>query len=255
MKIILLDDEVFALDELEYCLKKYKELEIVAKYNDSVRFLNDFRSMDFDVAFLDIDMPYVNGLNVARELMEYNNRIRVVFVTAFEKYAVKAFDLSAIDYILKPVEKERLDMTVNKLLKTLNQSTGMRKTIIEKLNNIEKNIKQDSERLSVYSEDEVFLVKMSEVICIEAENGKTILTTKSGKYTIRETLDSMENKLNNFGFFRCHRSYIINLRYVNKISPMFNNNFVLKQEGIPNEIPVSRNQIKNLKKCLGIELH
>lgn len=99
MRVILLDDEKFSLDELEYHLKKYKNIEIAAGSTDPLTALEEMKSIQFDAAFLDIDMPIVNGLNVAKEILEYNNKAKIVFITAHEKYAVRAFEVNAVDSI------------------------------------------------------------------------------------------------------------------------------------------------------------
>ncbi|MDP4181830.1 MAG: LytTR family DNA-binding domain-containing protein [Bacillota bacterium] len=252
VKVILVDDERFASDELEYFLKKYNDIKIVAVYNDPITALEEAKGLKFDAAFLDIDMPVVNGLNMARELLEFNPDTGIIFVTGHDDYAVKAFDLNAIDYILKPIEKDRLDRAVDRLLKSDFKSAGTRDAILDKLNRIDKNIKQDSERIAAYDDEEINLIKMSEVFYFESQLGKTIIVTSNGKFKTKETLETLESKLNDFGFFRCHRSYLVNLRYVTKISPMFNNNYVIKQEEVEYDIPVSRNRIKELKQILGI---
>ncbi|MCX7746117.1 MAG: LytTR family DNA-binding domain-containing protein [Clostridia bacterium] len=253
MKVILLDDEQTALDELGYLLKKHKTIQVVASYNHPVKALEEFKTIKFDAAFLDIDMPVINGLNVAKELIEYNSNIGIVFVTAHNDYAVKAFDINAIDYVLKPIEKERLDKTVERLLKSDVKNNSLKNVILDKLNRIDKYIKQDAERIAAYDDEVISLLKMSEIFFFEAELGKTFITCSSGKFKMKETLDTLQSKLENFGFFRCHRSYLINLRYVSKLSPMFNNNYIIKQEGHSFDIPVSRNNIKELKKLLGID--
>lgn len=252
MKVILLDDEITALDELEYYLKRYKEVEIVGIYDNPIKALEESKTKHFDAAFLDINMPVVNGINVAKEFMEFSSNIKIVFTTAYDEYAVKAFELNAVDYILKPIEKGRLDKAVERLLRSEPKNSNIKKTIMDKLNRIEKNIRQDSERIKAFDADEITLLKMSEVLFLESELGKTYIATQSGRFKTKETLEFWEAKLHNYGFFRCHRSYLVNLRYVNRISPMFNNNYILRQDGSTKEIPVSRNQIKELKQLLGL---
>jgi DNA-binding LytR/AlgR family response regulator len=252
IKVILVDDERFALDELEFLLKKYDGIEIAATFDDPVSALEEAKNIKFDAAFLDIDMPVINGLNVARDLIESYPNIKIIFVTAHDDYAVKAFDLNAIDYILKPIEKDRLDRAVERLLNSGIKSSGMNSSIIEKLNRIDQNLKQDSERFPAYDEEEINLLKISDICYFEAQLGKTVIVSIGGKYKTKETMDNLETRLTNLGFFRCHRSYLVNLRYVNKISPMFNNSYILNQEDVDLDIPVSRNRIKGLKSILGI---
>ncbi len=252
VKVILVDDERFALDELEFLLKKHQGIEIAATFDDPVTALEEANNIKFDAAFLDIDMPVINGLNVARELIEAYPNIKIIFVTAFDDYAVKAFDLNAIDYILKPIEKDRLDRAVEKLLSFNVKNPGKNSSIIDKLNRIDRNLKQDSERFPAFDDEDINLIKISDIYYFEAQMGKTIIASTSGKFKTKEMMDNLEAKLGNMGFFRCHRSYLVNLRYVTKISPMFNNNFILNLEDVTVDIPVSRLRIKDLKAVLGI---
>lgn len=252
VRVILVDDERFALDELEFLLKKHTGIEIAAAFDDPVTALEEVKNINFEAAFLDIDMPVINGLNVARELIESYPNIKIIFATAHDDYAVKAFDLNAIDYILKPIEKDRLDRAVEKLLNSGIKNSSMSSTIIEKLNRIDQNLKQDSERFPAYDDDEINLLKISDIYYFEAQLGKTVIVSNSGNFKTKETMDTLEIKLTNLGFFRCHRSYLVNLRYTKKLSPMFNNNYILNQEDVKFDIPVSRNRIKDLKTLLGI---
>ncbi|KNY25356.1 LytR/AlgR family response regulator transcription factor [Pseudobacteroides cellulosolvens] len=253
VKVILVDDERFALDELEFLLKKHQGIEIAATFDDPVTALEEAKNIKFDAAFLDIDMPVINGLNVARELIELHSNIKIIFVTAYDDYAVKAFDLNAIDYILKPVDRDRLDRAVERLLSFNIKNTSKNSSIIDKLNRIDQNLKQDSERFPAYDDEDINLIKISDIYYFEAQLGKTIIVSTSGKFKTKEMMDNLEAKLGTMGFFRCHRSYLVNLRYVTKISPMFNNNFILNLEDVTFDIPVSRLRIKDLKAVLGIK--
>ncbi len=252
LRVILLDDEIASIEELEYQLKRYKNIEIAATYTDPVAALEEMKNIRFDVAFLDIDMPIVNGLNVARELLEFNHRLKIIFITAYEKYAVKAFEINALDYIIKPVVKERLDKTVEKLADAAETGRNTKRVILDKLNRIEKNIRQDSDRIPAQYEDEISFIKICQILYIEAEKGRSSIVTINGRFRTRDTLDCLQEKLEDYAFFRCHRSYIVNLRYVNKVAPVFNNSYILKQDGVALDIPVSRTQIKELKRVLGI---
>jgi len=253
VKVILVDDERFALDELEFLLKRHDNIQIAAKFDDPVAALEEAKNIKFDAAFLDIDMPVINGLNVARELIEVYPNIKIIFVTAYDDYAVKAFDLNAIDYILKPIEKDRLQRAVDKLLSYNYKSSGTNSSIIDKLSRIDQNIKQDLERFPAYDDDDINLIKISDIYYLEAQMGKTVIVSGVGKFKTKEMMDNLESKLGGLGFFRCHRSYLVNLRYVTKISPMFNNNYILHLENVVTDIPVSRLRIKDLKAALGIE--
>lgn len=252
MRVILVDDDKTALEELEYYLGKREDIEVAASFTDPVLAIEEAKNIIYDAAFLDIDMPVLNGLNVAIELMESNSGIGIVFVTAFNDYAVKAFELCAVDYVLKPIDKNRLEKSVEKLVKSYGSKPAAKKTLMDKLSRIEKCIRQDTLKMAAYDEEEIVFIKMCDVLFLEATLGKTYMKTAFGSYKVKDTLDSLDSKLWDYGFFRCHRSYIINLRHISKLSPMFNNNFIVQLEGSAEKIPVSRNTIRMLKDILGI---
>jgi DNA-binding LytR/AlgR family response regulator len=252
MRVILVDDEKTVLDELEYCLGKRNDIEIIATFTNPIIAIEEAKNLEYDAAFLDIDMPVLNGLNVAMELMESNIDIGIVFVTAFNDYAVKAFELNAVDYILKPIDKNRLEKSVEKLIKSQEIKPAAKKILIDKLGRIEKCIRQGTIKMAAYDDEEIVFVKMCDVLHFEATLGKTYMKTINRSYKVKDTLDTLEAKLSDYGFFRCHRSYIINLRHISKLSPMFNNNYILFLDGSSEKIPVSRNVIHELKSIMGI---
>ncbi len=252
MRVILVDDEKTVLNELEYCLGKRSDIEIIATFTDPVKAIEAAKNLKYDAAFLDIDMPVLNGLNVAIELMESNINTGIVFVTAFNDYAVKAFELNAVDYVLKPIDKNRLEKSVEKLIKSQEGKPIAKKALMDRLGRIEKCIRQDTVKLAAYDDEEIIFIKICDILHFEASLGKTHIKTLSGNYKVKDTLDALEAKLSDYGFFRCHRSYIINLRHISKLSPMFNNNYLLLLEGSSEKIPVSRNVIHELKEIMGI---
>lgn len=252
MRVILLDDEKTATDELEYYLKSYGDIEIAGIFNAPAIAVKEAIKLKPDVAFLDIDMPEMSGIETAGKLLEQCGGISIVFVTAYNHYAVKAFDINAVDYILKPVDKNRLDKTIEKLVKAREEQNIVKRELMEKLERIERCIKQEEIKIAAAENEEIILIKLSDVSLYEAQLGKTIIRTGYGSFKTKETLDTLEDKLVDFGFFRCHRGYLVNLRHINKLSPMFNGNYVLQMDGIPERIPVSRNCIKRLKELLGI---
>jgi len=131
LKVMLLDDEKSALDEMEYLLKGREEVEVVASYTEPLKAIGEFRYINPDVVFLDIEMPVVNGLNAAREFLGFNSNINIVFATAYDEYAVNAFEMNAIDYLLKPLTKDRLDKAIEKLLKINSlKNSSYKKTVM-----------------------------------------------------------------------------------------------------------------------------
>ncbi|MCX7922521.1 MAG: LytTR family DNA-binding domain-containing protein [Clostridia bacterium] len=251
IRVIILDDEKPALLELEYLLKKESEIEVVGTYTDPVKAIEDIEIVNPDAIFLDIDMPVINGLNVAREIVSMGKKVEIVFITAFNEYAVKAFEVNAIDYILKPIVKDRLDKAIDRLKAIQKKKTDAKTAIMEKISTLETYIKHRPDKIIAWNNEEIILLKRDDVLFFETDSGNTFAVSRQGKFRCKECLDALEDRLKDVGFFRCHRSFIVNLKHVVKISPMFNN-YIIKLEGDLFDVPVSRNNIKRLKDILGI---
>lgn len=247
LRSILIDDEDHALNELEYLLTNKKNLvNIIGSYTDPEKALSEVDWRKIDLVFLDIEMPIINGLDAAREIHSYNKYINIVFVTAFNDYAYEAFKVNAIDYILKPINEEKLTNKIIELNTTINLSSAGN-ALWKKINEIEKHLKKDNYKIIAYDDDELVFLNIQDVLFIESESKSTYITTKHRRYKSKNTLDLWETRLVYLGFFRCHRSFIINLNYLKKISPMFNNNNIVKLHECNIEIPISRRYFKKLK--------
>lgn len=252
IRVVLVDNEKPLLDELDYLLKKYECIEVSGTFTDSIDALKNIQILKPDAVFLDIDMPILSGLNLAREIMNINSTISIIFITGFNNYAVQAFEINAIDYIVKPVRIDRLDITINKL--NIMHQRGLLKEShnTDIINLIEDDNKFDFRKIAVFDGEEYHLISAEDILYIEVKSKYTDVITKNKTYNTKKTLDFWENRLKKQGFFRCHRSYIINLKYIVKISPMFKNNYIIRLQGILIDIPVSKNHLIELKKFLDL---
>lgn len=248
---VLIDDEQPALDELKYLLEQTGIIEIKGSYISPLEALQSISYSQPDVIFMDISMSELSGIALAKEILSNYKNIEIVFTTAFDNYAIDAFDLSAIDYILKPILKERLNKTIAKIIERKNASPKPKKELIHKIYEIEKFIKQPSNKIIVKDNEEIIFLNSNDVIYVGIEQGNSIIVTNTQKYTSKSSLDSWAGKLNNQNFFRCHRSYIVNLNHISKIVLWFNG-YVIKFHTCEDQIPISRNSIKELKKMLDI---
>lgn len=252
IQVVLVDNEKPLLDELDYLLKKYEYIQVLGTFTDSVDALKNIEILKPDAVFLDIDMPILSGLNLAREIMTIDNTISIIFITGFNTYAVEAFEINAVDYIVKPVSIDRLDLTIDKL-NTMNESRLLKQSpktdIIDLLE--DDNI-FDFRKIAVFDGEEYHLISSEDILYIQVESKYTDVITKNKIYNTKKTLDFWEIRLKKRGFFRCHRSYIINLKHIIKISPMFKNNYILRLQGIHIDIPVSKNHLSELKTFLDL---
>jgi DNA-binding LytR/AlgR family response regulator len=252
IRVVLVDNEKPLLDELDYLLKKYESIQVLDTFTDSIDALKNIEILKPDAVFLDIDMPILSGLNLAREIMTIDNTISIIFITGFNTYAVEAFEINAVDYIVKPVRIDRLNLTIDKL-NTMNQSGLLKqspKTDIIDL--LEDDNTFDFRKIAVFDGEEYHLISSEDILYIQVESKYTDVITKNKIYNTKKTLDFWESRLKKRGFFRCHRSYIINLKHIIKISPMFKNNYILRLQGIHIDIPVSKNHLSELKTFLDL---
>ncbi|EOC99470.1 LytR/AlgR family response regulator transcription factor [Caldisalinibacter kiritimatiensis] len=253
IRCLIVDDESPAREELMYLLNEYEELEIVgtAKHGIEAIELND--KLKPDVIFLDIQMPKVDGIEVAKEVIKSTNVPLIIFVTAYDEYAIQAFELNAIDYLLKPVSQERLDKSINKVEERLDNISNEYEQKLKKLLNVitnkeDKNIK----KICLYKNGTIVPLDINKIIYATVENRNTVIFSVEGKYEYSHTLSDLEEKLNLSNFFRSHRSFLINLDFIEEIEPWFNSTYQVKMKQINEKIPVSRKQVKEFKNIMNI---
>jgi len=252
IKSILIDDEEVAITQLEYLLKQYPEIHVQATFTDPVTALEKVNLYQPNLIFLDIKMPEINGLVVAEEIMQILPETYIVFVTAYDEYALNAFDYNAIDYILKPVTVKRIDRTIQKVVTNLSGGK-LKPTLASKLSKITQTHDSGFNKIiGVEEEGKIILLNPCDVIMFTPRGHGAIIHTQNKTYYTKRSMNYWEERLAEYNFFRCHKSYLVNFDKIEKILPMFNNTYLLKVHNSPNEIPVSRNKAKELSKILGL---
>lgn len=231
LSIMLVDDEKHALDELAYILNKLSGVKIVGMYEDSVEALEALKKEPVDLVFLDIDMPRLSGLDFAKQMKACVPEVGIVFATAYDDHAIKAFELDASDYILKPYDEKRIKMAVDKVKER-------RRPSVEK---------KPTNKLAIWQGDRVLMVPFNDILYVELLDKETLVVTGDRQYPINETLSSLEDKLSGAHFFRTHRAFLVNLDKIVEVSPYFNHTLMLKLESSTAEIPVSRSHVKRFK--------
>ncbi|ADL50712.1 LytR/AlgR family response regulator transcription factor [Clostridium cellulovorans] len=253
MRVILVDDELASLNNLKYYLSKEEDIEIIGMYQDSLEAIKKIITDKPDAVFLDISMPEIDGLSCAAEILSHDEEMKIVFVTAYDDYAIKAFELSAIDYILKPIDPQRIKATIKRLSKfSVDQTT---KEKFKKNQFIkEKAMKTNISKLPLWENDRIFLCDIEDISFIFSECGYVKINTCKGKtYTSKETLNYYEDRLNELSFFRCHKSFIVNTKKIAEIIPWFNSTFKLIMDGDSNsDITVSRSYMTSFKSLFGL---
>jgi two-component system, LytTR family, response regulator len=244
-KVIVIDDEPLARSVVTEYLGSHKDLEVVAECNDGFEGVKAILQQKPDLIFLDVQMPKINGFEML-ELLDAAPS--VIFTTAFDEFAIKAFEANAIDYLLKPFSKDRFDSALEKWkIKFL---TNKESTIEPLLN---QSLKQPEEntRIVVKNGSDIRIVPVHDILYIEAYDDYVKIFTKDSYYLKKKTMNYYEDILDRKQFFRTHRSFIINLQQLTRIEPMEkNNHVVLLKNG--KQIPLSRTGYSKLKELLGI---
>jgi two-component system LytT family response regulator/two-component system response regulator LytT len=254
MKVIIVDDEKPAREELRFLLSEYESVEVVGEAESGWEAIELFRRQKPDLLFLDIQMPEMSGIEVANKLYEIGESPHIIFITAYDKFAIEAFDVNAMDYLLKPVEKERLKKSIERYY----QNTGRNKVgdldidIFSKLLTAIKKPEDKPSRITVYWEDHYHPIEIDDIIAVVADKKFTRILTQAGEYHCQKSISLLEETLSRKEFFRCHRSYLVNLRFIDNIDIWFNNTYQLEMKGIEERIPVSRSQVKEFRRIMAI---
>jgi two-component system, LytTR family, response regulator len=245
MKAILIDDEPLARTIVREYLESYPEIQIAQECNDGFEGVKAIIQHHPDLVFLDIQMPKINGFEML-ELVE--NRPTVIFTTAFDEYAIKAFETHAIDYLLKPFSKERFDKAILKFLQT---DVHSQKKATEELVNGPNELPAQNERIVVKIGGKIKIIPINQVLYLEASDDYVKVVTKEGGFLKNKTMAYYEQSLSSLGFVRTHRSYIVNIQEVTRIDPYEKENHIAILKG-GSKIPVSKAGYAKLRTVLGL---
>ncbi len=237
MRAIIIDDERLARQELKNLLSAYKDIEIIAECNNAQSAKEKIAELNPDVIFLDMQMPGKTGLELIEEVSALPD---VVFVTAHDEYAIKAFEVNAFDYLLKPVSPERLAETIKKLTQ---------KETYEKKENTTP--LTESDKVFIKDGEKTWFVKLSNIRLFESEGNYVRVYFDTFRPLILRSLNSLEERLNEKHFFRASRKHIINLSWIESIETWFNGGLMVKLKG-GQEVEISRRQAVKLKDMMSL---
>lgn len=247
MRVIVVDDEQPAREELTWLLGQCEGVEVVEQCNSAAQAIHHLKSAgeNVDICFLDIDMPGLDGVRLAESWQEDRDDEGplVVFVTAYEEHAVDAFSLDAVDYLLKPVRLARLRRTLKRARRRLRTASGPATELGD-------DASSPLERISVEELGEYRVIAVDQIIWIEADEGFATVHTEEGSYLTDFSLKFMEENLDEEYFFRCHRSYIVRLDAITRIAPFGAGTYRLVIGDSDDEasgIPLARSRAADLK--------
>lgn len=226
-KVIIVDDEPQARESIAFLLKEVKDVEIVAECDNGLDAIDAIRTLNPDLVFLDIQMPELNGFEVAEQI-DLENRPHIIFVTAFDEYAIRAFDINAIDYILKPYDDDRFYQALEKARERLQSKSSIDQQEIEHLLKVYNSSKEEVLRnLTVRSGNKIVFIEDRSIEWIEAADQYCNIHSSTGDYLVRESMRYYEEKLDPNLFFRAHRSSIINLSAIKELQPFKKGRYVV----------------------------
>ncbi len=232
MNCIIVDDEVPSIQELSYFITNFSSIKIMDSFDDSIKAFEYVQKHPVDVVFLDINMPKLDGMSFSRVVNASAIKPVFVFISAYSEYALEAFEVAAFDYILKPYSESRM--------------IGMLQRLEGSSEKCSKN------KIALWSSNKMSVVDVCDICYCEAQKHEVHICTEDNRFVVCSSISEFQKKLPGNVFFRCHRSYIVNIDKIKEVIPWFNNTYMLKLKGLDSEIPVSRNNIISFKKLMGI---
>ncbi|QWT17572.1 LytTR family DNA-binding domain-containing protein [Collinsella sp. zg1085] len=246
LRAMVVDDEAPARSELKYLLEQTGEIAEIAEASSVRTAIETLMNSRVDVVFLDISMPGVSGIQLAEALRKLRNPPAVVFVTAYSDHALEAFEVDAVDYLMKPVEEDRLERAIEKVL-------ARAKPIPEPPEPpVTSQTTSSVERIPVEKSGRKVLIPVDQILYIMAKDDYSCIFTDDDRFLSTTSLAQFESKLSEFGFFRVHRRYIVNLSHVEDVETVLSGATQLGIIGVEDLIPVSRRRVAPLKKALSL---
>jgi len=258
LSAVIVDDEQLARDELAYLLRDVGDIDIVAQGKNGVEAVSLIREHNPDLVFLDVQMPGLDGFGVIKKLLDKKLPLpKIVFATAFDQYAVKAFEVNAVDYLLKPFDRKRVAQSIQKARAKVETAGSASTDKLETLVRMLESQKPQASKILLKAAGRLFLVNQRDICFASIENGIiTVVTSgaagmegQSNCRTLEELLESLDS---NF-FWRAHRSYLVNINRIKEVVPWFKSSYQLRMDDKKQtEIPVSRAQTKRLRELFGL---
>lgn len=240
MKAIIVEDEIPAKEELEYLIQTHSNMEIVASFEDGLDVLKFLQAEEVDAIFLDINIPSLDGMLLASNISKFAKKPYIIFTTAYKEHAAQAFELEAFDYILKPYEEKRIAAMLVKLETAFQKDTGGAEEVTTEVNR----------RINLRKNENIIVTDVNDIYYAEASEKVTLVYTKSEEYMMPMSISDFHSKLPQDTFFRCHRSYTVNLSKIHEIVPWFNHTYLVRLKDIKAEIPVSRSKAKEFRQIM-----
>ena len=243
---LIVDDEPLACEELTYLLRDFPEVEVLATGCNGLEAVDLIQKLEPEIVFLDVQMPGLDGMGVIRQLRERGLELpHVIFITAYDQYAIEAFRLEALDYLLKPLDKGRLAESIERARRVIQERQKVDAEPSPRLT-------PQRTKLLVRSNNRNFIVDAQDVIYATIDSGLiTLVTTHLEGQSNYRTLEDLQANLDRDTFWRVHRSYLVNINRIKEVVPWFKSSYQLRMDDKKStEVPVSRVQTKRLRELL-----
>ena len=263
LRAVLVDDEQLARDELGFLLGQVGGVEVIGQAGNGVEALATIDRLQPDVVFLDVQMPGLTGFEVARRMLDQRVASHIIFVTAYDQHAIEAFEVNAVDYLLKPVDPSRLELAVQRARRRIRferpvdrpaegNGSGSTNDQLERIVQLVAERQSRRERLAIKVAERFLLVQADEIIYASlADESITVVTGQYAGTSNYRTLDELHARLDPSVFWRVHRSHLVNINKIKEIVPWFSRNYILRmKDEKATEIPVSRTQTRRLREYL-----
>jgi two-component system LytT family response regulator/two-component system response regulator LytT len=266
LRAIVVDDEQLAREELGFLLGQLGSVEVVGQAGNGIEALNAIDRLQPDLVFLDVQMPGLTGFEVARRLLDEASAVEIIFVTAYDQHAIEAFEVNAVDYLLKPVDIGRLDVALQRAHRralvdrqgddeieaAARAPAGLSTAQLAKIADLVAERQNRQSRLAIKVGERLLLVQAGEILFASlVDETITVVTDQHAGTSNFRTLDDLQARLDPDVFWRVHRSHLVNINKIKEIVPWFSRNYILRmKDEKATEIPVSRTQTRRLREYL-----
>lgn len=245
MKVIIVEDEFLAQQELSWLINTHSQMEIVGSFDDGLDVLKFLQHNKVDAIFLDINIPSLDGVLLAQNISQFAHKPFIVFITAWKEHAVEAFELEAFDYILKPYQESRIINMLQKLTAAWQQQNNA-------ASGLASAAPQENDTINLIKDERIIVTSIHDIYYAEAHEKMTFVYTRRESFVMPMNITEFCSKLPTAHFFRCHRSYCVNLSKIREIEPWFNNTYVLRLRDLEFQVPVSRSKVKEFRQLMNL---
>ena len=243
MKVIIVEDEFLAQQELTWLIQQHSQMEIIGTFDDGLDVLKFLQHNKVDAIFLDINIPSLDGVLLAQNISQFAHKPFIVFITAWKEHAVEAFELEAFDYILKPYQESRIVTMLQKLESSWQQQQSGNVNVVS-------SAPRENDTVNLIKDERIIVTPVNDIYYAEAHEKMTFVYTRRESYVMPMNITEFCSKLPSSHFFRCHRSFCVNLNKIREIEPWFNNTYILRLRDLEFQVPVSRSKVKEFRQIM-----